>query len=158
MKTRFSLLCIAAVLAGCATDTPGPTESSGPPQAAVRGEASAGPVASLNGYKLALANRIAAVHGDKMYPGRPQALLRSVVVVKYAVDGEGRLLRSEIMRSNRDRKTEATALATLRNSGPLPRPAPHLLQRGRLELAETWLFNNDGRFQLRTTALPQMDR
>jgi protein TonB len=35
---------------------------------------------------------------------------------------------------------------------------PHLLRHGRLEISETWLFNNDGRFQLRTIAQPQMDQ
>jgi protein TonB len=48
-------------------------------------------------------------------------------------------------------------LATLRTSAPFPKPAPHLLSNGRLELAESWLFNNDGRFQLRSIALAQMD-
>ena len=93
-----ALHCCCSLAA--ATDTPGRPNYWGWPQAAVRGESIGRPVAQTNGYKLAMANRIAAVHGDKMYPGRPQALLRSVVVVKYAVDGEG-LVRSEIMRSNR---------------------------------------------------------
>lgn len=153
-QTRLFLLCAAAILAGCASDAP-------PSAAAARGQtgtsaARPAPSASLTAYKVALANHIAAANGERMYGGRPQALLRSVVVVKYVVDGEGRLVRSEIMRSNRDRTTEATALATLRKSAPFPRPAPHLLQRGKLELAETWLFNNDGRFQLRSTAQQQM--
>lgn len=155
MKTRLTLLCAAAILAGCASDKPIPpiAGTSAYPGGPIVGST----LSSLQAYKIALANRIAAVNGDKMYTGRPQALLRSVVVVKYVVDGDGKLVRSEIMRSNRDRSTEATALATLRNSGPFPRPASHLLQHGRLELAETWLFNNDGRFQLRSTAQRQMD-
>jgi len=85
-------------------------------------------------------------------------LLRSVVVVKYVVDANGRLLHSEILRSNHDRATEATALSSLRTAAPFPKPAPQLLRNGRMELMETWLFNNDGRFQLRTIAEPQMDR
>ncbi|RJG02702.1 energy transducer TonB family protein [Noviherbaspirillum sedimenti] len=152
MKTRLSLLCAAAIFAGCASDIPGPSAIGGP------GRAVTAEAASVHAYKVALANHIAAVNGERMYPGRPQALLRSVVVLKYVVDSDGKLLRSEIMRSNRDRTTEATALATLRNSAPFPRPASHLLQRGRLELSETWLFNNDGRFQLRSTAQQQMDQ
>lgn len=108
-------------------------------------------------YKFALANRIAQMNSTKMYVGRPQALLRSVVVVKYVVDANGGLVRSEIMRSNRDRATEATALATLRSTAPFPKPAPALLRNGKVELMETWLFNGDGRFQLRTIAEPQMD-
>lgn len=153
MKTRFLLLCAVAILAGCAGDKSIPPIAG---DAASHSGVGSTP-SSIQAYKIALANRIAAVNGDKMYTGRPQALLRSVVVVKYAVDGDGRLLRSEIMRSNRDRSTEATALTTLRNSAPFPRPTAHLLQHGRLELTETWLFNNDGRFQLRSTAQRQVD-
>jgi protein TonB len=155
MKIRFILICAAAILAGCASDKPIPPIAAG--AASHPGPGVGSTPSSIQAYKIALANRIAAVNGDKMYPGRPQALLRSVVVVKYVVDGDGRLVRSEIMRSNRDRSTEATALTTLRNSAPFPRPASHLLQHGRLELAETWLFNNDGRFQLRSTAQRQVD-
>lgn len=113
--------------------------------------------ATLNGYKADLASRIVQVNSDKVFIGRPQPLLRSVVVVKFQIDGNGRLMRSEIMRSNRDRATETTALATLRKTAPFPKPASHLLRHGRVEVLETWLFNNDGRFQLRTIAEPQRD-
>lgn len=113
--------------------------------------------ATVDGYKRDVAQRIAEVNSTKVYLSRPQALLRSVVVVRFSVDSRGNLVRSEIMRSNRDPATEATALATLRNTAPFPKPAPHLLRGGRVELSETWLFNNDGRFQLRSIALPQME-
>jgi len=113
---------------------------------------------TVNDYKRDLALRITHVNSTHIYPGRPQALLRSVVVVKFSVDAEGKLLRSEIVRSNRDRVTEATALSTLRNTAPFPKPAAMLLRNGRLEVSETWLFNNDGRFQIRSVALPQMDQ
>lgn len=112
---------------------------------------------TLGEYKTALAHRIAAVNSTKVFIGRPQALLRSVVVVKYVVDANGSLVRSEIMRSNRDRVTEATALASVKQTAPFPKPAPALLRGGRVEVIETWLFNKDGRFQLRTIAEPQMD-
>ncbi|WP_293775629.1 hypothetical protein [uncultured Oxalicibacterium sp.] len=111
---------------------------------------------TLSDYKAALAQRIAAVNSTKVFIGRPQALLRSVVVVKYVVDANGSLVRSEIMRSNRDRTTEATALTSLKQTAPFPKPAPALLRGGRVEVIETWLFNTDGRFQLRTIAEPQM--
>jgi protein TonB len=67
------------------------------------------------------------------------------------------LVRSEIMRSNHDNETETIALRSLRSAAPLPRPDSHLLRNGQIEVIETWLFNDDGRFQLRTIALPQMD-
>ena len=162
MNTRFVLLFAAAVLAGCASrlaETPPATSSDkGRTEKKHAGEESVSRAGTLDAYKRDLALRISEVNAGKVYPGRPQALLRSVVVVRYTVDARGRLVRSDIMRSNRDRETESVALVTLRNSAPFPKPAPHLLSRGELELAETWLFNNDGRFQLRTIAQAQMDR
>lgn len=155
MKHLLGLVCAAAVLAGCAANSAQPNAAFG--SANRSGESASATAGTLDAYKLDLAQRIAAANADKISPGRPQAMLRSVVVVKYVVDGNGKLLRAQLMRSNRDRVTEATALASLRSSAPFPRPAAHLLQHGRVELAETWLFNDDGRFQLRTIAQPQMD-
>jgi protein TonB len=150
MKKRITICAVALLLAGCGArsllDKPAETTPDGTSTAD-----------SISEYQLALANRIAQVNSTKVFIGRPQALLRSVVVVKYVVDANGSLLRSEIMRSNRDRVTETTALASLRSTAPFPKPAPSLLRHGRVELMETWLFNKDGRFQLRTIAEPQMD-
>ncbi|MES2102810.1 MAG: hypothetical protein V4634_02240 [Pseudomonadota bacterium] len=111
---------------------------------------------TLEGYKRDLAERIAQVNSTNVYVERPQALLRSVIVIKYVVAPDGKLLRTEIIRTNHDRATESVALASLSNTAPFPKPASHLLKNGRVEISETWLFNNDGRFQLRTIALPQM--
>lgn len=160
MKHRIPLLAAALVLAACST--PSDREEAGTsPGAAIPSPAAppgASRAASLNAYKRQLAERIAQASPGKVFEGRPQALLRSVVVVRYVVDAQGNLARSEIMRSNRDSVTEATALSTLRTAAPFPRPSSSLLSRGRVEIMETWLFNNDGRFQLRTIAEPQMDR
>ncbi|GAC1333783.1 MAG: TonB family protein [Collimonas sp.] len=112
---------------------------------------------SLDDYKRGLAQRIVAVNSSQVYIGRPQALLRAVIVVKYFVSADGQLLRADIMRTNRDRNAEATALATLRRAAPFPKPDSRLLRRGEVEVAESWLFNNDGRFQLRSIAEQQMD-
>jgi protein TonB len=92
------------------------------------------------------------------YIGRPQALLRSVVVVKYSVDANGSLMRSEIMRSNRDRATESNRIDDIAQVRRLFPSRPHrCCVKDVIELIETWLFNNDGRFQLRTIAEPQMN-
>ena len=113
---------------------------------------------TVDDYKRDIALRITQVNSTHVYPGQPQALLRSVVVIKFSVDAEGTLLRSEIVRTNHDHATEQTALSTLRNTAPFPKPAAKLLHNGRLEISETWLFNNDGRFQIRSVALPQMNQ
>lgn len=165
MKTRLVTLLAAASLIGCgapssdrsarpATDTvvsaPAEIEKV---ETTPDGTSTAG---TFDGYKRDLAQRISQVNSTKVYAGRPQALLRSVVVVKYVVDARGNLVRSEILRSNRDRTTESIALASVKSTAPFPKPLPHLLRQGRLEISETWLFNSDGRFQLRTIAEPQM--
>lgn len=167
MKTKLGISLIISILTGCSTSVQHET----PPVARTdpaTGKATVGGVettrdatstaSTLNGYKQDLAHRISQVNSTKVYVDRPQALLRSVIVLKYQVDADGNLVRSEILRSNRDRETEAIALATLKNTAPFPKPAPHLLRHGRVDIMESWLFNNDGRFQLRTIALPQMDR
>ncbi|WP_050466834.1 TonB family protein [Herbaspirillum chlorophenolicum] len=111
---------------------------------------------TTNGYKQDLAKRISQVNFTSVYVERPQALLRSVIVVKYVVDRDGNLVKSEILRSNRDKQAEASALGSLKNTAPFPKPPEALLQHGRIEFSESWLFNNDGRFQLRSVALAQM--
>ena len=160
MQIRLATALIASILAGCASQSPDtPVQRSAEKNGRTNTETNAQSNAhTLDGYKRDLAMRISQMNSNKVYSGRPQALLRSVVVLRYAVDEHGQLLRSEIMRSNRDRETEKIALATLQNSAPFPKPASHLVRNGRLDISETWLFNNDGRFQLRTIAEPQMDR
>src|ERR1019366_1062051 len=78
---------------------------------------------TFEGYKRALAQRISEVNSTQVHTDRPQAMLRAVIVVKYSVDKNGGLLRSEIVRTNHDADTETTALSTLRNTAPFPKPS-----------------------------------
>jgi protein TonB len=118
-------------------------------------EDAAATAASVEFYKKELAQRISDASPAAVYPMQPQALLRSVVVVQFVIDKNGKLIRSAIQRSNHDPATEDAALASLRNAAPFPKPPVNLLTKGRLVLSETWLFNDDGRFQLRSIALAQ---
>jgi protein TonB len=155
---------IAAFLAGCSSAPP--PQQGAVPSASVLSRverADTTPDATstsrtVDGYKRDIALRISEVNSTKVYEGQPQALLRSIIVVKFSVDGSGKLLRSEIVRTNHDSATEATALGSLRNTAPFPKPASHLLRNGKLEMSETWLFNNDGRFQIRSVAQAQMSQ
>lgn len=160
MKARIAIYLAAGTLAGCASHSGDigsgkASDTQTQKSAAQRGTVS--DASTYEAYKRDLAHRIAQVNATKVYSGRPQALLRSVVVVKYVVDAHGNMVKSELIRSNHDHETEATALASLKSSLPFPKPASHLLRGGKIEISETWLFNNDGRFQLRTIAQPQMD-
>jgi protein TonB len=154
MKKYLGLAAVVCLVAGCAGNVKLNDGSLEKVDTTRDGTSTAN---TLAGYKADIAQRISQVNSTKVYAGRPQALLRSVVVLRYHVDSDGKLLRSEIQRSNRDPETEATALASLKQAAPFPKPSAHLLQHGRVEISESWLFNNDGRFQLRSVAQPQMN-
>lgn len=109
-------------------------------------------------YKKELAEKIVKANPAKVYRERPQALLRSVVVLEFQVDEDGKLVSSGIRRANNDPVAEATALASLREAAPLPKPPAILVRHGPVTFHETWLFNKDGRFQIRSTAQQQLDR
>ncbi len=107
-------------------------------------------------YRDAVAQRILDANASQVLHGTPQAMLRSLVVLSFTVDRDGRLAQSSVYRSNGDDGAEAIALQSLRRAAPLPKPPAGLLNgRGQVEMMESWLFNDDGRFQLRTLATAQ---
>ncbi len=111
---------------------------------------------TLDQYRDAVAQRIIERNPSYVLRGTPQAMLRSLVVVAFTVDRNGQLVASSVYRTNGDDEAEGTALATLRRASPLPQPPAKLLDtRGHLEMMEDWLFNDNGKFQLRTLASPQ---
>ncbi|HVE07147.1 MAG TPA: energy transducer TonB [Paraburkholderia sp.] len=111
---------------------------------------------TLDQYRSSVAQRILERNPSYVLQGAPQAMLRSLVVVSFVVDRRGQLVTSSVYRTNGDDEAESTALATLRRAAPLPQPPAKLLDgAGHLELFEDWLFNDNGKFQLRTFAQPQ---
>ncbi|MGG1946578.1 TonB family protein [Trinickia sp. NRRL B-1857] len=144
-------VCAALLVASACTFTP-PTR---PPAAALPPPAAVNSL-TLDQYRDAVARRIAERNPSYLERRAPQAMLRSLVVVAFTVDRNGKVVRSSVYRTNGDDEAEATALATLRRAAPLPLPPAKLLNRvGQVELMEDWLFNDDGKFQLRELAEPQ---
>ncbi|MFM0157147.1 energy transducer TonB [Paraburkholderia sediminicola] len=145
--TVVSVLALAAV-AGC-TITP-------PQRPLIIAPAAALNSAALDQYRSEVAKRIIERSPSYVLHGTPQAMLRSLVVVSFTVNRNGEVLQSSVYRTNGDDEAESTALATLRRASPLPQPPGKLLNgRGQLELFEDWLFNDNGKFQLREFASPQ---
>lgn len=144
-----------AWISGCAPSPLGPVAGSHNKGVFSR---PAGPMASrIDAYKIEIAQRISQANAEQISAGQPQSMLRSVVVIRSQIDANGHLMHSVILRSNRDRQTETIALNSLRKSAPFPKPASQLLRRGRVELVETWLFNDDAHFQLRSIAAAQRE-
>lgn len=138
-------LALGAALSAC-TITPGFKPSASTP-------VTRGP--TYTQYRTAVAESIQQRNPSRISHGL-QAMLRSVVVVSFVVDRNGRVVSSSIYRTNGDPEAEHIALATLREAAPLPTTPARLLNgRGQVELMEDWLFNDSGQFQLRTLATSQ---
>ena len=116
------------------------------------------PYTAPDQYKIAAAQRVTAVNARQITPGNPQPMLRSVVSLEYWVDRTGNITSVALYRSNGDQEAERIAVTSLRRASPLPMPSRALVDSsGRVRAVETWLFNDDGRFQLRSVAAPQID-
>ncbi len=110
---------------------------------------------ALEDWKRTAAEKVYAVNRTQLFDGRPEHLLRAVIVVEVTVDREGRVTRSKILRSPGIASLDSAALGSLKAASPLPAPPSKLVARGPLVFSETWLFRKDGRFQLRSLALAQ---
>jgi protein TonB len=174
-ESRLShfVLIVTLVLVACGSPATAPPKVSGPSPAPIVTPpiqtVDAAPTASaslsalrlaardpaLDDWKRVAAERVYAVNRAHLFDGRPEHLLRAVIVVEATVDREGRVTRSKILRSPGIASLDGVALASLKAASPLPAPPSKLVARGPLVFSETWLFRKDGRFQLRTLALPQ---
>jgi protein TonB len=174
-ESRLSrcVLIMTLALAACGSPAPTPPKVSGPspapivtpPIQTVDAAPSASPAPSglrlaardpaLDDWKRVAAERVYAVNRTHLFEGRPEHLLRAVIVVEVTVDREGKVTRSKILRSPGIASLDTLALGSLKAASPLPAPPAKLVARGPLVFSETWLFRKDGRFQLRTLALPQ---
>ena len=174
--SRYALL-MTVVLTACGSPAPAPAPGSPtasgprpapivtPPIQTVDAAPSASPAPSalrlaardpaLDDWKRVAAEKVYAVNRAQLFDGRPEHLLRAVIVVEVTVDREGRVTRSKILRSPGIASLDSVALGSLKAASPLPAPPTKLVARGPLVFSETWLFRKDGRFQLRTLALPQ---
>jgi len=166
------VLIVSLVLAACGSPASAPPKASGPTPAPIVTPpiqtvdvAPTAPV-SPSSSKLRLAardpaledwKRVAAekVYRAQLFDGRPEHLLRALIVVEATVDREGKVTRSKILRSPGIASLDDVALTSLKAASPLPAPPAKLVARGPLVFSETWLFRKDGRFQLRTLALAQ---
>ncbi|MBN3788195.1 energy transducer TonB [Burkholderia sp. Ac-20353] len=148
VRLRVAALAAVAMLAACTITLPSPH--------AILTLPSITRSANLDQYRTEVAERVAERNPSGMLHGTPQAMLRSLVVVAFTVDRDGQLVHASVYRSNGDSEAEALALASLRRAAPLPPPPAKLLDgKGQVELMESWLFNDNGKFQLQSTASAQ---
>ena len=161
--TRHAALA-ALALAACGAPTPTPPPEPPPQQQQQPLAPSPAPQAAtpklepartpLDRYKRAVAQQILQANTASTYDGVPPHMLRAVIVLQLTVDGKGALTSVKTLRS-RSAEHAVAATKSVRTAGPLPAPPRELLRGGRLEFAETWLFRDDGKFQVRSVAEAQ---
>lgn len=106
--------------------------------------------ASLDAYKRRLAGRIVASNPGVFHEPLPK-MMKSIVVLNIRVDPEGRPLKVAVFRSNGYRTLEQRAVASVMMAMPLPPPPASLLDDTHsLSFLETFLFRDDGLFQVRS--------
>ena len=93
---------------------------------------------------------------SQVHDERPQPLLRAVVVLRIRLDEQNKW-QAEVFRDNPDQPemTQAALESVAKLPAPVglsPKAAAMLRGEG---VVEAWLFQNDGRFALKTLAKPQ---
>ncbi len=154
-----ALSCIVALLAACSAPQPEPIREI-PPAAAPAPEAAQpvaraplfAPAVTSDAYRRQFAERVAQTSPEIFHDTLPK-MLKSIVVVDITVDRDGQLKDVAIRRSNGYKALEKVALHSVRRAGPFAAP-PRSMRRsdGSANFLETFLFREDGRFQIRTLA------
>ena len=123
---------------------PGPVAKPTPP---ARPSARA---STLDSYKVEVAKRIASMSPDLFADPLPE-VLKSIVVLDISIGRDGVLQQVSVRRSNGFRQLEQRAEASVRNAAPFSVPGPDVLRgAGSARFLETFLFRDDGRFQIRS--------
>ena len=124
---------------------PGPVAKPSPPPAKPVTRAT-----TLDSYKIEVAKRIAAASPDLFSDPLPE-VLKSIVVLDIAIGRDGVPQQVSVRRSNGFRQLEQRAEASVRKAAPFSAPPSEVLRgASSVRFLETFLFRDDGRFQIRS--------
>ncbi len=147
----------AALLAACAAPAPSPAPatvaSPGAQPATVAGatpapRAAAGPARTWAEYKVRVAQRIMDTSAGETFSGPLPDPLQSIPVLQVHLNRDGSVRRIEVLRVPRQSpQTLEMAQRAIRRAAPFE-PVGHLPQPW--QFSETFLYNDDLKFQLRT--------
>ena len=113
------------------------------------------PTLTSEAYRKQFAERIVHASHEVFQEPLPR-MLKSIVVLDVTLDRDGRLAALSVRRSNGFKALEHVAMNSIRRAAPFEAP-PRSMQRhdGSVNFLETFLFRQDGRFQVRTLAEAQ---
>jgi protein TonB len=111
--------------------------------------------ANLDEYKIQVAERIMAANPKVIFSGRLPEMMTAIVVLDIGIGRDGEVTSVKVHRSPNSQASEI-AVDAVKLAGPYPQPGKLLgvLHRS-LTFSETFLFNRDYQFQLRTLSGPQ---
>lgn len=113
------------------------------------------PSPDLDAYKTQVAYHVMQHNPEQTFSGKLPEMLPAIVVVNVTVDKDGEVKDVAVQRS-RDPDASRVAVDSMKRSGPLPKPVNLLANNAdSLTFSETFLFNDEYRFQLRSVAGPQ---
>ena len=157
MRHAITVLAAAVLLSACQTASPPAERTPSPVERTPPGTPAALQLAAnIDAYKALVAHQIMAANAEYTFSGRLPPMLPSIVVLDLSVGPDGELKSVHVHRS-RDSDASAAALAAVRRVQVLFPPAGHLMRRHAktFDFSETFLFNEQYRFQLRTLSGPQ---
>lgn len=102
-------------------------------------------------YRLDAARHLYDLNRERIYAGMLPHYLRAVGVLEMGVDAQGHVDTLRWLRAPTHAPEVMAEIERLvRQAAPYPAPAPAALQGGSARVIETWLWDQSGRFQLRT--------
>jgi len=111
--------------------------------------------ATIDEYKEQVARRIMAANPQLIFSGRLPEMMEAIVVLDIGITRDGELASVRVHRAPGPHSAEIAQQA-VKAAVPYPRPGKLLgWTHHSLVFSETFLFNRDYRFQLRTLAGPQ---
>ena len=115
--------------------------------------------ASLAEYRREVAGLLHAANRGMIFEGPPPNPVRAVIVMRAEIDVLGEARRFDQLRAPlHDPWLGMLVEQTMRNAEPFPRPSMKLLDGGSsVSFTETWLFDYQGRFRLRSLSEAQAD-
>lgn len=157
-RYRFAAMLALTLLASCQPAPPVPKVAMQRPPSAPLPLPEPAPApriaATIDEYKVLVAQRIAGANISSTFHGVLPAMLPAIVVLDISVDRDGALTNVRVHRS-RDEQASKVALAAVRLAAPFPQPLRLIRPGHHLEFSETFLFDDDYRFQLRSLVEPQ---
>ena len=154
MRLVLTTCCFALAVAACAPQREArPPRPAAPPVVkAPAAPPSPAPAAlALDDYKRQFALDLIQATPRLAYCPPSEPILKSVVVLQITVDAAGGLVDASVFRSNGYAELEKSALDTVLRAAPFTAPEPGLTkERGSVYFLETFLFNHDDCFQIRS--------